>query len=56
MSSYPKRAKEFEQWAKAMLRGATVGTPTYSSASRKPKRRRKKRFATSKKRKKKSSD
>lgn len=28
--SYPKRADLFKKWSEAMLRGATVGKPTYS--------------------------
>lgn len=26
---YPKRKKEFVQWSKAMVEGATVGKPSY---------------------------
>lgn len=47
--SYPKQAKLFAKWAKAMLDGATVGNPSYHSTrspkgmSFRQKRRRRKR-------------
>lgn len=31
--SYPKTVKMFEAWAKAMVRGAQVDKPNYSSAA-----------------------
>jgi len=44
-SSYPKKSKLFQAWAKAMVAGATVDNPDYSSSGGKmmAKRRRKKR-------------
>lgn len=46
--SYPTQADKFKKWSEAMLRGATVGKPTYSQQSSKgmraPRHRRRKRF------------
>lgn len=45
MSSYPKRVREFVPWSKAMVQGATVGSPSYPGTSKRSGRaRRKKRY------------
>jgi len=52
MMSYPKKVKLFVPWSKAMVQGATVGTPDYGKSTgskalktKRRKRRRRKRNA-----------
>lgn len=57
MSSYPKQLRLFKAWAKAMEAGASVGNPSYSTKTSKPRKQRnsrkrwKKRFLRKKRKK-----
>lgn len=45
MTTYPRKSKLFQAWAKAMVAGATVDKPTYSmKRSSRPKRAKQRAF------------
>jgi len=50
MTSYPKTVNKFIPWTKAMVAGATVDKPSYSTTNGKKARNRRKRVSRKKKR------